>query len=70
MAPDAGPSVVTAIIPFDNPVIVGEFVYHCHIVQHADQGMMANIQVIDPSHPVPVHPCEPPGFGDYPWRPR
>jgi FtsP/CotA-like multicopper oxidase with cupredoxin domain len=61
-ATDAGPSTVTAILPFDNPVIVGEFVYHCHIVQHADQGMMANIQVIDPSHPMPVHPCEPPGF--------
>jgi FtsP/CotA-like multicopper oxidase with cupredoxin domain len=31
-----------------NPLIVGEFVYHCHIVQHADQGMMANIEVISP----------------------
>lgn len=61
----AGPSTVTAILPFDNPVIVGEFVYHCHIVQHADQGMMANIQVIDPSHPMPVHPCAPPGFDDF-----
>jgi hypothetical protein len=28
------------------PVMVGEFVYHCHIVQHADQGMMANIEVV------------------------
>jgi len=63
-ATDAGPSVVTAIVPFDNPIIVGEFVYHCHIVQHADQGMMANIQVVDPSQPMPVHPCEPPGFDD------
>jgi FtsP/CotA-like multicopper oxidase with cupredoxin domain len=47
------PSVVKAILPFDNPVIVGEFVYHCHIVQHADQGMMANIVVIDPADPPP-----------------
>lgn len=61
----AGPSVVTAIVPFDNPVIVGEFVYHCHIVQHADQGMMANIQVVDPSNPMPVHRCQPPGFEDF-----
>ena len=29
------------------------FVYHCHIVQHADQGMMASIQVYDPAQPMP-----------------
>jgi len=40
------PGGVTVIIPFTNPVMVGEFVYHCHIVQHADQGMMANIEVV------------------------
>jgi len=40
------PGEVTVIIPFINPVMVGEFVYHCHIVQHADQGMMANIEVV------------------------
>ena len=42
------PGEVTVIIPFTNPVMVGEFVYHCHIVQHADQGMMANIEVVAP----------------------
>ena len=42
------PGEVKVIIPFTNPVIVGEFVYHCHIVQHADQGMMANIEVVAP----------------------
>ena len=42
------PGEVTVIIPFTNPVMLGEFVYHCHIVQHADQGMMANIQVVAP----------------------
>ena len=42
------PGVVKVIIPFTNPVIAGEFVYHCHIVQHADQGMMANITVTPP----------------------
>ena len=44
----ARPGEVKVIIPFTNPVIVGEFVYHCHIVQHADQGMMANIEVVEP----------------------
>jgi FtsP/CotA-like multicopper oxidase with cupredoxin domain len=45
------PGEVKVIIPFTNPVIAGEFVYHCHIVQHADQGMMANIQVVPPGTP-------------------
>jgi len=40
------PGEVEVIIPFTNPVMVGKFVYHCHIVQHADQGMMANIEVV------------------------
>ena len=40
------PGVVELIIPFTNPVIVGEFVYHCHIVGHEDAGMMANIAVL------------------------
>jgi FtsP/CotA-like multicopper oxidase with cupredoxin domain len=43
------PGEVTVIIPFTNPVMVGKFVYHCHIVQHADQGMMANIEVVAPA---------------------
>jgi FtsP/CotA-like multicopper oxidase with cupredoxin domain len=55
-ADDSGPSVTKVIIPFDDPIILGEFVYHCHIVQHADQGMMANIAVIDPAAPPPELP--------------
>jgi FtsP/CotA-like multicopper oxidase with cupredoxin domain len=51
-----GPGVVKVIIPFTNPVSVGNFVYHCHIVQHADQGMMANIQLVDPAAPGTVGP--------------
>ena len=51
-----------SIIPFTNPVIVGEFVYHCHIVQHEDQGMMANILVLDPNQPPPAYElCDPTG---------
>jgi suppressor of ftsI len=37
--------VVELIIPFTNPFIAGKFVYHCHLVQHEDAGMMANILV-------------------------
>ena len=33
-------------IDFRSPNIVGTFVYHCHILQHEDLGMMAAIQVL------------------------
>jgi FtsP/CotA-like multicopper oxidase with cupredoxin domain len=47
VATDAGPGEVVFRIQFDPPIIVGEYVYHCHIVQHEDQGMMANVLVQD-----------------------
>jgi len=34
---------------FRDPNIVGTFVYHCHILQHEDAGMMAEIQVLPSS---------------------
>ncbi|MGA2549662.1 MAG: multicopper oxidase family protein [Burkholderiaceae bacterium] len=34
---------------FSDPLIVGEFMYHCHILEHEDKGMMANIEVYDPA---------------------
>jgi FtsP/CotA-like multicopper oxidase with cupredoxin domain len=37
---------VKVVIPFTNPVIVGRFVYHCHILSHEDKGMMATIEVV------------------------
>lgn len=40
------PGEVEMIVPFTNPVIVGKFVYHCHIMEHEDHGMMANIEVV------------------------
>jgi FtsP/CotA-like multicopper oxidase with cupredoxin domain len=40
------PGVVEVKIPFTNPIVAGEFVYHCHLVQHEDAGMMANIRVL------------------------
>lgn len=42
------PGEVKVIIPFTNPVMVGRFVFHCHIVEHEDGGMMANIVVLPP----------------------
>lgn len=59
---DHTPSVVKAIIPFDDPVIVGEFVLHCHIIQHEVQGMMASVYVVDPAAPPGDLPplCQPP----------
>lgn len=37
--------VVKVVIPFTDPVIVGRFVYHCHLLSHEDRGMMATIEV-------------------------
>ena len=31
---------------FRNPAIVGTFVYHCHILEHEDGGMMGTIRVL------------------------
>ncbi|HEX2090778.1 MAG TPA: multicopper oxidase family protein [Longimicrobiaceae bacterium] len=39
------PGQVRIRLSFWNPDIVGKFVYHCHILEHEDGGMMANIQV-------------------------
>ncbi|HUA87644.1 MAG TPA: multicopper oxidase domain-containing protein [Bryobacteraceae bacterium] len=33
---------------FRNPEIVGTFVYHCHILEHEDAGMMGSIQIVPP----------------------
>lgn len=29
----------------------GVFMYHCHIIEHEDAGMMAQIQIVDPKDP-------------------
>ena len=26
--------------------------YHCHIIEHEDAGMMAQIEIFDPDHPM------------------
>ncbi len=47
----AGPGRVFVTIPFLAPQQVGFFVYHCHILEHEDGGMMAVVQVFDPAAP-------------------
>ncbi|MEO9062627.1 MAG: multicopper oxidase family protein [Nitrosospira sp.] len=42
---------VKIVMPFLDPAIAGQFVYHCHILEHEDAGMMANILVL-PLEPV------------------
>ncbi|HZV76352.1 MAG TPA: multicopper oxidase domain-containing protein [Candidatus Babeliales bacterium] len=40
------PGSVVLLMDFRDPVIRGEFVFHCHILDHEDQGMMAKIEAI------------------------
>ena len=42
---NAPPGQVKLLIDFRNPIIVGKFVYHCHILEHEDGGMMAVAEV-------------------------
>jgi FtsP/CotA-like multicopper oxidase with cupredoxin domain len=37
---------VTIRLDFRNPNAVGTFVYHCHLLEHEDGGMMGTIQVL------------------------
>jgi FtsP/CotA-like multicopper oxidase with cupredoxin domain len=43
---DGKPGEAKLIIPFTNPVIVGRFVFHCHVVKHEDKGMMMSVEVV------------------------
>jgi len=43
------PGRVFVSIPFKAPEQVGRFVFHCHILEHEDAGMMAPIEVIGPA---------------------
>jgi hypothetical protein len=45
------PGEAFVTIPFKDPVQVGTFVFHCHILEHEDKGMMATVEVFDPAHP-------------------
>jgi hypothetical protein len=36
---------------FRDPNIVGTFLYHCHLLEHEDKGMMGVIQVLPKDSP-------------------
>ncbi len=40
-----GPGSVTLTMDFTDPLIVGTFLLHCHILSHEDAGMMSKIRV-------------------------
>ncbi len=40
------PGTVTLLMDFRDPVIRGTFMFHCHILDHEDHGMMAKIEAI------------------------
>jgi FtsP/CotA-like multicopper oxidase with cupredoxin domain len=48
---------------FTDPLIVGRFMFHCHVLRHEDQGMMAHIEVYDPRASDTLH-----GVGRFAWR--
>ncbi|MGZ3366433.1 MAG: multicopper oxidase family protein [Caulobacteraceae bacterium] len=46
-------------IAFTDPAIVGRFMFHCHILEHEDKGMMQQIEVYDPKvGPMPYGPMD------------
>lgn len=40
------PGSLVLLMDFRDPIIRGEFVFHCHILDHEDEGMMAKIEAI------------------------
>ncbi len=42
----ATPGKLVLLMDFRDPIIRGEFLFHCHILDHEDLGMMAKIEVI------------------------
>ena len=43
------PGITSLIVSFTRAEQVGNFVYHCHIMEHEDGGMMAHIRVMCPA---------------------
>jgi FtsP/CotA-like multicopper oxidase with cupredoxin domain len=44
---------ITIRVYFNEPDILGNFVYHCHILEHEDKGMMGIVQVVPPGSMPP-----------------
>lgn len=42
---DGTPSATHVLLDFRDPIIRGAFLFHCHLLQHEDDGMMARIVV-------------------------
>ncbi|MEZ0469858.1 multicopper oxidase family protein [Luteimonas salinilitoris] len=57
---------ITVRIPFIEEVTLGKFVYHCHVLEHEDGGMMQVIQVVRPKDYEQAVTLEPLGgiYGD------
>ena len=52
-------------LAFTDPNIVGRFMFHCHILEHEDKGMMAQIEVYDPKvGPMPEDHMDMAGMDD------
>lgn len=49
-------------LAFTDPLIVGRFMYHCHVLEHEDKGMMGMIEVYDPKNPAPMGGMDMPGM--------
>ena len=47
--PVCNPGRVALRLVFNRAEQVGDFVYHCHILEHEDRGMMGIVHVIDPA---------------------
>jgi FtsP/CotA-like multicopper oxidase with cupredoxin domain len=45
---------ITLLMDFRNPDAVGIFVYHCHLLEHEDGGMMGTIRVLPAADPQPT----------------
>jgi suppressor of ftsI len=43
--PNGTPSTMHVLLDFRDPTIKGTFLFHCHLLQHEDDGMMAKILV-------------------------
>jgi suppressor of ftsI len=39
------PGTVRLLVDFRDPIVRGRFVFHCHILDHEDRGMMATLEV-------------------------
>lgn len=48
---------VKVIIPFTDPTIIGHLMFHCHVLNHEDRGMMTMMEVYRPGVP---HICRVP----------